>query len=57
MSEIIAKVVQNKSRFNAIDSDGNIVKGISAVMRKKAFNSNKALQRNWQDGSSVLENG
>lgn len=45
MSEIIAKVVQNKSRFNAVDSDGNIVKGISAVMRKKAFNSNKALQR------------
>ena len=45
MSEIIAKVVQNKSRFNAIDSDGNVVKGISAVMRKKAFNSNKALQR------------
>jgi MoxR-like ATPase len=45
MSEIIAKVVQNKSRFNAVDSDGNVVKGISAVMRKKAFNSNKALQR------------
>ena len=30
MSEIIAKVVQHKSRFNAVDSDGNIVKGISA---------------------------
>ena len=45
MSEIIAKVVQNKSRFNAVDSDGNIIKGISAVMRKKAFNNNKALQR------------
>ena len=45
MSEIIAKVVQHKSRFNAVDSDGNVVKGISAVMRKKAFNSNKALQR------------
>ena len=45
MSEIIAKVVQSKSRFNAVDSDGNVVKGISAVMRKKAFNSNKALQR------------
>ena len=30
MSEIIAKVVQNKSRFNAVDSDGNAIKGISA---------------------------
>lgn len=45
MSEIIAKVVQNKSRFNAVDADGNVIKGISASMRKKAFNKNKALQR------------
>lgn len=45
MSEIVVKVVQNKSRFNAVDADGNVIKGISASMRKKAFNKNKALQR------------
>ena len=45
MSEIIAKVVQNKSRFNAVDADGNKVDGISASMRRKAFDNNKALQR------------
>jgi MoxR-like ATPase len=44
MSEIIAKVVQNKSRFNAVDADGNKVDGISASMRRKAFDNNKALQ-------------
>jgi MoxR-like ATPase len=45
MSEIIAKVVQNKTRFNAVDADGNKVDGISASMRRKAFDNNKALQR------------
>ena len=45
MSEIIAKVVQNKSRFNAVDAEGNKVDGISASMRRKAFDANKALQR------------
>ena len=45
MSEIVVKVVQNKSRFNAVDADGNVINGISASMRKKAFNKNKALQR------------
>jgi MoxR-like ATPase len=45
MSEVVVKVVQNKSRFNAVDADGNVIKGISASMRKKAFNKNKALQR------------
>ena len=45
MSEIVVRVERNKSRFNAVDSDGNVVKGISAIMRKKAFENNKALQR------------
>jgi len=45
MSEIIAKVVQNKSRFNAVDAEGNKVDGISASLRRKAFDANKALQR------------
>jgi len=44
MSEIIAKVVQNKTRFNAVDTEGNKVDGISASMRRKAFEKNKALQ-------------
>ena len=31
MSEIIAKVVQNKTRFNAVDAEGNKVDGISGA--------------------------
>jgi len=45
MSEIIAKVEKNKTRFKAVDADGNVVDGISASMRRKAFDNNKALQR------------
>tara|TARA_B100002019_G_scaffold52951_1_gene45149 strand:- start:22 stop:1218 length:1197 start_codon:yes stop_codon:yes gene_type:complete len=45
MSEIIVKVEKKKSRFNAVDSNGNAIKGISASMRRKAFENNKALQR------------
>ena len=45
MSEIIAKVEKNKTRFKAVDADGNMVDGISASMRRKAFDNNKALQR------------
>tara|TARA_A100001037_G_scaffold244817_1_gene225903 strand:+ start:70405 stop:71601 length:1197 start_codon:yes stop_codon:yes gene_type:complete len=45
MSEIIAKVEKKKTRFKAFDVDGNIVDGISASMRRKAFEKNKALQR------------
>ena len=44
MSEIIAKVVKYKSRLNAVDVEGNKVNGISASMRRKAFEKNKALQ-------------
>lgn len=45
MSEIIAKVEKKKTRFNAVDADGNSVDGISASMRRKAFDNNQALQR------------
>ena len=45
MSEIIAKVVQTKTRFNAVDAEGNKVAGISASMRRKAFDNDQALQR------------
>ena len=44
MSEIIAKVEKKKTRFKAFDVDGNVVDGISASMRRKAFEKNKALQ-------------
>jgi MoxR-like ATPase len=44
MSEIIAKVEQHKSRFKAFDADGNLVDGISASMRRKAFENDKALE-------------
>jgi MoxR-like ATPase len=45
MSEIIAKVEKSKTRFKAVDADGNLVDGISASMRRKAFDNDKALQR------------
>ena len=45
ISEIVVRVEKNKTRFNAVDANGNVIKGISSAMRRKAFNNNKALQR------------
>ena len=47
ISEIVVRVEKNKTRFNAVDANGNVIKGIFRNACRKAFNNNKALQRSW----------